>query len=224
MARILLVEDDQSLARNVRQWLVRESYAVEHSGDGVDAEQRLQNENFDLIILDWELPGVAGTTVLRGFRQRGGQTPVLMLTGRKSLDDKVEGFDSGTDDYLTKPFELRELSARIKAILKRRATTQSKLLKHGDLTLDPDSHEVFIGGKPVDLQRMEFTVLEFLLKHREQCFSVEALKSRIWSSERDSSVAAVSTCISRLRKKLEEHGEGELIQTQHGVGYRISSG
>jgi DNA-binding response OmpR family regulator len=223
MARIFLVEDDLSLAQNVIEWLRHHEHGVEHVANGTDAAARLATDRdaFEIVVLDWELPGLSGPDVLRQFRSTGGVTPVLMLTGRQKIADKEVGYDSGADEYLTKPFDLRELSLRISAILKRTsAKAPSHRLRHGTLILDTMCHEVKVNDEPVVLQPKEFDVLEFLLRNKNKPFSTEALMNRVWVSE-PVTAAAVNTCVSRLRKKLADCGMDKCIDTAHGVGYLI---
>ena len=222
MPKIMLVEDDLSLAGNVTQWL-KQDYEIEHFSDGLSAASQLKSTSYDLIILDWELPDTDGPSILRGFRAAGGRTPVLMLTGRKKIADKEHGYDSGTDDYLTKPFDLRELSARIRAILKRTVPQKPSTAVYGNIVLNHFSHDVTVNGKKIDLQRREFALLEFLLTHRDQIFKLEALLDRVWSGDPDATRNAASSCISRVRKKLEDHGATDVIETVHGVGYRVKA-
>jgi DNA-binding response OmpR family regulator len=221
MPKIMLVEDDLSLAGNVRKWL-EQDYEVAHFSDGSAAACELKDSKYDLIILDWELPGTDGPSILRGFRQAGGRTPVLMLTGRSKIADKEHGYDSGTDDYLTKPFDLRELSARIRAILKR-AVPQKSTTVYGNVVLNHVSHDVTVGGTRIDLQRREFALLEFLLTHQGQIFNLEALMARVWSADPNATRSAANTCISRVRKKLQDCGAADVIETVHGVGYRVKA-
>jgi DNA-binding response OmpR family regulator len=221
MPKIMLVEDDLSLAGNIRKWL-EQDYEVAHFSDGSAAACELQDSKYDLIILDWELPGTDGPSILRGFRQAGGRTPVLMLTGRSKIADKEHGYDSGTDDYLTKPFDLRELSARIRAILKR-AVPPKSTTTYGDVVLNHVSHDVTVGGTRIDLQRREFALLEFLLTHQGQIFNLEALMARVWSGDPNATRSAANTCISRVRKKLQDCGAADVIETVHGVGYRVKA-
>src|SRR5581483_10333984 len=173
MVKILVVEDDAELAPVVRDWLSFEHYTVELVDNGSEAKDRLQLFAYDLVILDWELPDMSGMDILRGFRAGGGMTPVLVLTGKRSIDNKVEGFDSGADDYLTKPFHGKELVARVKALLKRPAIQLPTNLKYGELELDPNNFVVRRNGDEIRLVPKEFALLEFLMRNPKKLFSSE---------------------------------------------------
>jgi DNA-binding response OmpR family regulator len=224
VAKILLVEDDMGLSRMVRDWLTFEHHLVETADNGRDGLDKLQFYQYDLVILDWELPEMTGPEICKEFRSRGGTTPVLMLTGKGTINDKESGYDAGVDDYLTKPFHMKELSLRLKALLRRGgAGLQTDTLKFRDLELEPASHRVTRQGRDLALLPKEFALLEFLMRHPNQVFSAEALLSRVWASETDTTVDAVSTCIKRLRKKVDVEGQTSVIKTVHGVGYKLES-
>lgn len=224
MAKILVVEDDESLSRMVSEWLVSEHHHVEVSQDGADAMEKLQFYDFDLVILDLNLPSMGGINILRQFRASGKETPVLILTGQDKIEDKEVGLDSGADDYLTKPFHMKELSARVRAILRRPSTYVGDKLTAGALELSPATHSVKIKGLDISLLPKEFALLEFLMRHPDQVFSADALLNRVWASASDSSIDALTTCVKRLRKKIDTDGSPSYIKTVHGVGYKLSSG
>jgi len=223
MAKILLVEDDRDLAGMVLDWLKFDHHLVEavHAGD--EAEDMIKAYQFDVIILDWELPKVSGVEILRNFRNTGGQTPVLMLTGKTNIQEKELGLDAGADDYLTKPFHMKELSARLRALLRRPAATVGNVLKARSLALEPNNFRVTKNGADIQLLPKEFALLEFLMRHSDQVFSADALLDRVWKSESDVSPETVRTCLKRLRRKIDAEGEQSIIQTLHGVGYKLSS-
>jgi DNA-binding response OmpR family regulator len=224
VAKILLVEDDMGLSRMVRDWLTFEHHLVETADNGRDGLDKLSFYQYDLVILDWELPEMTGIEICREFRTRGGTTPVLMLTGKGTINDKESGYEAGADDYLTKPFHMKELSLRLRALLRRGgATLQADQLKFRDLSLEPASHRVTREGKDLGLLPKEFALLEFFMRHPNQVFSAEALLSRVWASETDTTVDAVSTCIKRLRKKIDLEGQTSVIKTVHGVGYKLEA-
>ena len=224
MAKILVVEDNLDLKEMLRTLLEHDHHRVETLSDGTEASYALQLDKFDLIILDWELPGKHGVDLCREFRGRGGLTPVLILTGRREIDDKEAGFDSGADDYLTKPFHPRELLSRVKALLRRvGAQMQDDVLKVADLEMDPAKFTVKRGGKDLNLLPREFSLLEFMLRHPEQVFSNEALLERVWQSDSESTAEAVRSTMKRLRKKLDGEFDIKLIHTVHGVGYILKS-
>jgi len=221
MAKILVVEDDESLSRMVSEWLIGEHHTVECSFDGADALEKLQFYDFELIILDLNLPSMGGIKILQAFRASGKQTPVLILTGQDKIEDKEIGLDSGADDYLTKPFHMKELSARVRAVLRRPTNYVGDKLASGALELDPGNHSVKVDGNEISLLPKEFALLEFLMRHPDQVFSADALLNRVWSSASDSSIDALTTCVKRLRKKIDKDGQPSFIKTVHGVGYKL---
>lgn len=222
MAKILIVEDDLDVAGMIEDWLVhQEKHVVEKVATGNDAVDRLKFYYYDLIILDWELPDFTGIEILGNYRKSGGTVPVLMLTGKSAINEKEVGLDAGADDYLTKPFDGRELSARIRALLRRTVGKATNILIMKDLVLDPVSHAVTKAGEPIELLPKEFALLEFLLRHPDEVFSLEALLDRVWKSESDSSPDTVRTTIQRLRKKIDRDGEPSMIGTIHRVGYHL---
>jgi DNA-binding response OmpR family regulator len=221
MAKILVVEDDPELAQLVSAWLKNEHHTVESVADGKEALERLKFYSYDVAILDWMLPGMNGPEVCREFRSAGGITPILMLTAKRNVDDKEQGLDSGADDYLTKPFELKELSARIRALLRRPANLSSSVLKIGYLELEPKSLKVKIIDQEIDLLPKEFALLQFFMRHPGQIFNAEALLDRVWASDSDASPEAVRTHIKRLRKKITVAGHPSLLSTVHGAGYKL---
>ncbi|MBX9691912.1 MAG: response regulator transcription factor, partial [Cyanobacteria bacterium] len=198
-----------------------EHHTVEAVHDGTEGAYRLKAAHYDVVILDWDLPGIKGVEILKQIRQSGDMTPVLMLTAKATTGDKEQGLDSGADDYLTKPFEIRELTARLRALLRRSSGQSSNVLKVRDIELDPIGFRVSRGGRDVDLVRREFSLLEFLMRHPNQLFSSEALIARVWESESDASPEALRTCLTRLRKKMEGKDDKPLIKTIHGMGYRL---
>ncbi|MGH9552550.1 MAG: response regulator transcription factor, partial [Terriglobales bacterium] len=175
MSKILLVEDDEDLATVVSEHLSSERFDVDHVKNGRDALEVLRVSTFDLIILDWNLPHVSGLDVCAEFRRGGGMTPIIMLTGKKAIEEKEAGLDTGADDYLTKPFSLRELSARVRAGLRRPDKMLGAVLRVRDIEMDTDRYAVQKGGETLHLQPQEFALLEFFLKHPDQVFSPEAL-------------------------------------------------
>jgi DNA-binding response OmpR family regulator len=221
MHKILIVEDDKDLRDSVEEWLKSEHYVVETAGDGSLAMDLLKFYEFDMIVLDWQLPLASGIDVCKTFRAGGGTAPVLMLTGKKTTQEKVTGLDCGADDYLTKPFDLDELSARVKALLRRVPEGREEILQFGNLTLDPSSRIVKKDGNEIRLIPKEFDLLEFLMRHPYDVFSAEALLCRVWKSDKEVSNDAIFTCIKRLRKKIEDKESHQLIQTVHGLGYKF---
>ncbi len=223
MAKILLVEDNLDLIAMIERFLVFEKYVVESVSDGAEALDHLKTFPYDLIILDWELPGMNGVDVCREFRNRHGNTPILMLTGKSTIANKEAGLNSGADDYLTKPFDLRELGARIRAILRRPPTVTAKesIYEAGHLTLDAIKHEVRSMGEVVELGPREFQLLEFLLRHPNQVFTPEALLNKVWSAQSEATEEALRTTMKRLRKKIDP--DNKIVRNVHGVGYVLDN-
>ncbi|HEY9784881.1 MAG TPA: response regulator transcription factor [Candidatus Obscuribacterales bacterium] len=221
MAKILLVEDDSEVADVVKDWLVDEHHVVDVVGSGAEALNRLRFDKYDVLVLDWGLPDLSGIEICKRFRSAGGQSPVLMLTGKSEISDKETGLDAGADDYLTKPFHPRELSARIRALLRRPAELKENVLKVGDIEVDPKGFRVTKAGQEVHLLPKEFALLEFLMRHPNQVFSPEALLDRVWSAESEASPDTVRVHITKLRSKLDSEGAPSLIRTLHRQGYKL---
>lgn len=216
--RILLVEDDQQLGDGLTIGLRQSGFAVDWLKDGHMADQALQSEAFDLVVLDLGLPRLSGMEVLNRARQRGQTMPILILTARDATGDKVAGLDSGADDFLVKPIDLDELTARIRALTRRSAGRAAPLLIHGELSLDPAAHTVTLAGQPVELSSREFPLLQMLLENAGRVLTRSQLEQSIygWRDEPDSN--ALEVHIHHLRKKLGN----ELIRTLRGVGYTIA--
>jgi len=222
MAKVLIVEDDSALSKSIEDWLKRERFTVECAATGGDALHFLSAYDYDVIILDWELPETKGIEVLRQFRNHGGTTPILMLTARKTVGEKEEGFASGADDYLTKPFEPRELLARLRALLRRPAAYTGSVLTARHVTLDTKNGKCTVNRAEIVLQPLEFALLEYFLRHPERIFSTEHLLRRVWDADAAVSADSIYTCIRRLRKKLDLENEPSLIATVHSVGYKLN--
>lgn len=221
MAKILLVEDDLDLAERLSDSLKREGHIVEHLADGKEAIERIKFYEYDLFLLDWELPGATGVEICRAYRAGGGSKPVLMLTGKDSVDSKIEGLDTGADDYLTKPFEFRELASRLRALLRRQDQTVSMVLKAQDLELNSQERTVKRAGAHVELTPREFAILEYMMKHADQVVSPEMILNGVYHSESESTIDSIYTLVKNIRKKLSD--KQTLIKTVHGVGYRLNS-
>lgn len=221
MTKLLLVEDQKDFADAVRDWLVAQNYLVDIANDGSEALQYLRSGEYDLLILDLNLPGVSGIDVARTFRRQGGKAPIIMLTGNKTIDDKELGFDAGADDYLTKPFNMRELSMRVKAQLRRTSAVDDGCLEIGELKIFPDEHRVLKGGNEVTFLPKEFALLLFFAKNPGKVFSAEALIQRVWPSDAEASPDTIRSYITRLRNKLGVNGDKQMIVTVHGVGYKF---
>lgn len=215
--RILLAEDDQLLGDGIRAGLGLEGDTVDWVNDGVAADQALATDEFDLLVLDLGLPRKDGLEVLRGLRRRGDLTPVLILTARDKVADRVAGLDAGADDYLTKPFDLDELLARVRALTRRHTGRAAPLLQHGELALDPATHQVSLAGSPVDLAPREYALLRLLLEQRGKVLSRARLVEALYGWDGDLESNAIEVHIHHLRRKL---GNG-LIRTVRGIGYGI---
>ena len=216
--RILLVEDDPMVGESLRQGLRQDGFAVDWVQDGEDAESALAGEPYSLLLLDLGLPGTSGLELLSALRQRGSDLPVLIITARDAVADRIAGLDTGADDYLIKPFDLEELEARIRAVLRRQAGRAQPLLVHGDLSLNPATHEVFKAGAPIRLSSREFNLLQALLERPGAVLSRGQLEERLygWQQEVDSN--AVEVHIHHLRKKL---GTGVILNVR-GIGYMVA--
>jgi DNA-binding response OmpR family regulator len=216
--RVLVVEDDEPIAEVLQRSLRMEGYEVRTSGDGLAALDLAHAFVPDLVVLDLGLPGLDGIEVARRLRQRD-DTPILMLTARDAVESRVEGLDSGADDYLVKPFERRELLARMRALLRRRPPRGSAQLVIGDLMLNPDSHEVRRGERTVALTQREFELLEYLMRNERIVISRQQLLDEVWGYDPFSITNTIEVFISNLRKKLESGGEPRLLHTIRGAGY-----
>lgn len=215
--RILLVEDDEDLGRAVQSALKHEHYTVDWLTDGENAEQALKTEDFDAVVLDLGLPRRSGIEILTSMRKRGLDTPVMVFTARDSVDDRVMGLDSGADDYLPKPFELDELLARLRALIRRSSGRADPIISHGPLQLNPASHEVLLSGEALEISPKEFTLLQKLLENLGRVLSREQLAQSLYGWNKDIDSNTVEVHIHNLRKKLGN----DFIRTVRGVGYMI---
>lgn len=215
------MEDNDDEAQMTLVWLQDENYAVTWAGSGERALDYLAAETYDVILLDWDLPKKSGVELLRELREKGDNTPVIMLTAHDSAKDKEKGLDCGADDYLAKPFDLVELCARIRVQLRRSAGSKSNVLTLGGITLDSAQYRVKRDGKEVKLLPKEFALLEFFMRNPDKVFSAETIMSRVWSLDSEAGTNAFRTTLTRLRKKLDL--KDDFIETVHGAGYRLNS-
>jgi OmpR-family two-component system manganese-sensing response regulator len=226
MARVLLVDDDVRLSAVIEDVLTDEGHVVEYHSRGLDAWEKMLTAEYDIIVLDWNLPDATGPDLCIRFRAEGKYTPVLLLTGRDKTADKVEGLDAGADDFLTKPFNMQELSARVRALLRRFQTypvdNKTAPLSAGDLVLDRKSRSAIRNGSKVPLLPKEFALLEFFMLHPEQVFSANEILDKVWSEENETSPDTVRVHITKLRSKLGGNLEDSPIKTLHRVGYMFS--
>ena len=219
--RILIVEDDQSLHRIIQRRLTEEGYAVDGCFDGEDAIHYMESEVYDCVILDWMLPKKDGVIVLREFRNHGYRTPVLMLTAKDSVTDRVEGLDAGADDYLTKPFAYDELSARIRALLRRNTEMKTNKLQIADLVMDLSMHAVFRDGKEILLTSREYALLEYFLRNQGQVLTRSQIADHVWNYDFDYDSNVVDVYVRYLRNKIDKGYEYPLIHTVRGYGYAV---
>ncbi|MBK7749968.1 MAG: response regulator transcription factor [Candidatus Obscuribacter sp.] len=224
MAKILVVEDETDLAELVKNWLAKDHHLVESVSNGLDALIRMETNKYDVVLLDMMLPTLDGLEILKRYRKAGGSAGVIMLTARAHVDDKELGLDAGADDYLTKPFQLKELAARVRAVLRRNHVPTQDVLKFRNLVIDPQEFKVLKGESDVHLLPKEFRLLEFFVRHPHQVFSAEDLLSSVWESDTEALLDTVRGHITRLRKKLDSPGEASIIATVYGVGYKLGDG
>jgi DNA-binding response OmpR family regulator len=222
MAKVLIVDDDLEMLEMLTGWLQREHHVVETATNGLLALNLMKSFGFDVIVLDWELPGFDGPSICKSYREGGGKVPILMLTGKGAIEEKEKGFRSGADDYLTKPFHPKELSLRILALLGRSSVQPDKnTLVVKDLILDRAGSSVKFKDTLISLTSREFSLLEFLMRHPKQTFTAEALIVQVWKSDAEVSDRAVRTCISRLRDKFLHLDKCPQIKTLPGFGYML---
>lgn len=216
--RLLLAEDDAMIGESITEALISENYAVDWVRDGHTVELALDNGVYDLLLLDLGLPRKQGLVILSDYRKRGGLLPILVITARDSTSNRVEGLDAGADDYLVKPFELEELFARVRALLRRHTGRADPLITYGDLILNPASHEVVFQNQLLSMSAKEFSLLHALLDQPERVLSLSQLEEKLygWNQEIDSN--AIEVYIHRLRKKLGN----DFIRNVRGVGYKVS--
>ena len=221
MPQILVVDDEPAVRRALERALRLDKYDVDLAVDGEEALDRLAERPVDAVILDVMMPGVDGLEVCRRMRAAGDRTPVLMLTARDAIDDRVLGLDVGADDYLVKPFALRELQARLRALLRRTGDDgdPAETLRFADLVLDPVAHEVHRGDRPVELSKTEFLLLELFMKHPRQVLTRSTIFENVWGYDFGPTSNALGVYIGYLRRKTEEGGESRLLHTVRGIGY-----
>jgi two-component system, OmpR family, manganese sensing response regulator len=223
--RILLVDDEIELTNPLTRLLTREGYNVDAAYDGSNGNELAQSDNYDLLILDWMLPGKTGLEICQELRRQGKTTPVLFLTAKDTLDDRVEGLDAGGDDYLVKPFELRELLARVRALLRRSNTQIQELtterLTVADLELDRENQFAYRQGRIIELSDKESQLLQYFMEHTGQLLTHAQIMQNLWNEDEQPSSNAIAALIRLLRRKIEVTGESQLIYTVYGKGYRF---
>lgn len=217
--RLLVAEDEKQLNRLITRTLEEAGYSVDSVFDGEAALDYLEAAEYDLAVLDIMMPKLDGIAVLKHYRSRGGKTPALFLTARDGIDDRVQGLDSGADDYIVKPFSFDELLARIRAVVRRSAARADNVLTETDLVLDLSSHRVTRSGREIELSSKEYQILEYLMINKNQVLDREKVRSHIWSWDYDGQSNVVDVYISILRKKIDDGFEPKLIHTVRGSGY-----
>ena len=222
--RILLVEDEPNAARMLAKGLREEAYAVDVAGDGERALELAHLNDYDLIILDVMLPGKDGFDVCRDLRAAGSAVPVMMLTARDAVEDRVEGLDSGADDYLLKPFEFEELLARVRALLRRKPALYREVIVVADLSMDTRARRVSRAGKELDLTGKEFALLEYLVRHAGEVVGRAEISEHVWDQSYDPFSKVIDVFIQRLRRKVDEGHPVKLIRTRRGEGYVLTAG
>jgi DNA-binding response OmpR family regulator len=218
--KILIVEDNVKLAGYVKMALESRSYAVDTAYDGETGEEQAFYNEYDLIILDLMLPKKDGVSICKNLRKAGITTPIIMLTAKGELEDKVEGLDSGADDYLLKPFELEELLARVRALIRRPEIKKGETYRYRDIKMDPAAHKVELSGKAVSLTFKEYAVLEYLILHKGRVVTRGQILEHCWDSDYDSFSNIVDVYVKRLRRKLNDKDE-KYIKTVRGLGYQL---
>lgn len=219
--RILLVEDDHRLNKSLKMSLVDEGYAVDSAFDGEEGEAFAETVAYDAIILDILLPRKDGITVCRSLRLHKINTPILLLTARDAVEDRVYGLDSGADDYLVKPFALHELLARLRALMRRSASEKSGTLSFGNLVVNPATRDVRREGQNIKLNAKEFSLLEYFMRHPNQVLTREMIESHIWSYDFICASNVIDVYVRRLRRKIDDPFPVKLLETIYGVGYRL---
>lgn len=217
--RILVVEDEKKVASFIKRGLEEEQYEVHTAADGEEGLKAALDKAFDLIVLDWMLPKKDGLSVLKELRERKNVTPVLMLTAKDSVEDIVAGLDSGSDDYLTKPFAFAELLARVRALMRRSELDRGAEIRFGDLRLDPVTHKVWRKDKEIDLTAKEYGLLEYFMRNPHQVLTRTMIAEHVWDYTFDSFTNIIDVYVNYLRKKIDREADKKLIHTVRGVGY-----
>lgn len=219
--RILLIEDDAAIAEQAEHWFTSQNYLIDVCMTGKEGLHKHATENPDVVIVDLGLPDFDGVDIVKEIRSRGSTVPVLVLTGKSDIQDKERALDAGGDDYVTKPFLLRELAARVRALLRRPQVVRPNVLKIGDVELDTAARTARRGGEPIALQPREFAILELLMNNPNRPLSGETIMDRLWHSDSEASVDTVKVHVMKLRSKLDVAGKPQLIETVRKSGYRF---
>ena len=220
--RILVIEDNHRLSSSLQMNLEHEGYSVDAAYDGQEGQDLAELTPYDLIILDILLPKKDGLEVCRDLRRRRVHTPILLLTARDSVDDRVQGLDCGADDYLVKPFAMRELLARLRALLRRQSPYKNGRMEMGDLMVDPVTHSVERDGCPIELTPREYALLEYFMYHPNQVVTREMIEQHIWNYDFECGSNVIDVYVRRLRRKIDDPFEVKLLTTIRGIGYRLT--
>ncbi|MBX9940193.1 MAG: response regulator transcription factor [Candidatus Obscuribacterales bacterium] len=221
MAKILLVEDDLELSQRMEDWFSLENHNLEVVHNGEDALQMLTSFEFDVVVMDWGLPGMTGLEVVKQYRKQGGAAPIIFLTGRGEIDNREQGLDGGADDYMVKPFDVRELSARIRSLLRRPKGLLPTELAIKGVKLELETRTVKVGEQSAHLMPKQCALLEYLMRHPNRPFGAKALLDAVWPSDSEASEDTVRTCMKTLRRQLGTLGKEDFIKTMLGSGYLI---
>jgi len=223
--KVLIIEDEHKIANSIKKGLEQESYAVDVAYEGIEGYDLASSEEYDVIILDLMLPGMDGITINKKLREENIHTPILILTAKGQIDEKVDGLNAGADDYLVKPFAFAELLARIKALSRRPRKTLSTILKVGDLSLDTMSYEVRRGETTINLSKKEYSLLEYMMRHPNKILNKDQIINNVWNYEADILPNTVEVYIGYLRNKIDKvfPKEPELLHTVRGFGYKIGN-
>ncbi len=219
--KVLVVEDEKKVANFIKHGLEEEGYSVDTAYDGLTALDSIMANEYDAIILDVMLPGKDGFAILKEIRSSGISTPVIMLTARANVEDRVAGLESGADDYLPKPFSFDELAARLRSILRRANPEKSTKLRSGDLILDTVAHIAYRLGREIELTSKEYSLLEFMMRNKNRILSRSTITQHVWKHNFDPESNIIDVYVKRLRSKIEKDGDKPLIQSIRGVGYRL---
>lgn len=217
--KILIIEDDQTLAKNLKEVLVKDGFAVDTSHSKEDGLVEAEVNEYDCIVLDINLPDGSGFDLLSELRQKENQTPIIIVTARGEVEDRIKGLNLGADDYVPKPIDSYELIARIRAVIRRNSQSSLPVIAIGDLIIKPAEHSAAVNNRPLDLTAKEFAVLEYLAQHSGQAVTRTMLMEHIWGSDFDTFSNVIDVYIRNLRRKLEKHSEDKLIKTIRGKGY-----
>ncbi|MGH9553281.1 MAG: response regulator transcription factor [Terriglobales bacterium] len=226
MPNILMVEDDRDLALIVGQWLRKQNYTLDICHDGLEGYEYARQGHYDAIILDWDLPGMSGLEICQRYRSNSGTTPILILTAKDQIADKERGLEQGADDYLCKPFHMRELAARLRALMRRPiGSAAGNVIKVGSLEMDIARHKFYKSGKEIHLNPKEYSLLEFLMRHPGEVFHAEAIIQRVWSMDSEITSESVRTVVARIRRKVDETEDesASIIENVRRIGYRLNA-